>query len=538
MNLLLLTFLFAFAEKKELSIALNAEFETLHPAVNSMMASIYVQDATLRPLVALDPKGNPYAVLIEKIPKLDPKKKSVQISFLPKASWGDGKPVTCEDLKLSWEVGKNPNVSTPNKEDYENIEKIEILAGNPKKCFVVFRQAKWDFYLNFPRPIASHLERPIFEAHKDKAQGYERNTLFQRDWKNPGLYNGPYRVTDWKLGSYMVLEPNSFFYSKAPYFQKIVIKFILNTGTMEANLRSGNVDMTSSSGLSFDQALAFEKKVATEKLNYKVLFVPGVVYAHMDFHLDHPILQDLKVRKAMMHALNRDELTKAFFEGKQKPAVHFSTELDRWYTENSKDIALYPYDRKKAEALLEEAGWKLNPADQFRYKDQRKLSLTISGVADNKLNEMIQVFMKSSFKAVGIDLTIKNYPARVLFSEIFRKRNFDLAFYSWVSTPNSNQLTTLHSRMIPSEENRWSGSNRPGWKNKKVDEWLDAFETEFNEKKRITLMKKVLKVYTEELPAMPLYYRSNNSVIPSGLRNYNMSGHSHSEFLKIEEWGY
>ena len=63
---------------------------------------------------------------------------------------------------------------------------------------------------------------------------------------------------------------------------------------MESNLRAGSVDMTSSSGLSFDQALIFEKKVKEQSLDYKVLFVPGVIYSHIDFNLDHPILKDLK----------------------------------------------------------------------------------------------------------------------------------------------------------------------------------------------------------------------------------------------------
>jgi len=534
--LLLLSSCFAYSQKKEISIALNAEFETLHPAVNSMMAAVYVQDATLRPLVALNPEGKAYPVLIEKIPTL--KNNSAEVSFLEKANWGDGKPVTCEDLKFAWEVGKDPNVSSVAKEEYENIEKIEMNIKNPKKCKLTFRLAKWDFYLNFPRPIAAHLERPIFEANKNQAQAYERNSLFQRAPKTPGLYNGPYRVSELKMGSHVILEPNPYFYGKAPYFQKVVIKFILNSATMEANLRSGNVDMTSSSGLSFDQALNFEKKIVSENLNYKVIFVPGVIFAHVDFNLDHEVLKDLRVRKAFMHAVNKEEMTKAFFEGKQKPALHFSTELDPWYTANPKEISIYPYDKKKAADLLQQAGWILNEKDGYRYKDGKKLMLTITSAADNKLNETIQVFIKSAFKEVGADLSIKNYPARVLFAEILRKRNFDLGFYSWVSSPGSGQRNTFHSQMIPTEKNMWSGSNRPGWKNKNVDQWTDAFDTEFNEKKRIALMKKIMKVYTEELPAMPMYYRSNNSVVPKGLKNYQVSGHNYSEFLKIEEWSF
>jgi peptide/nickel transport system substrate-binding protein len=85
---------------------------------------------------------------------------------------------------------------------------------------------------------------------------------------------------------------------------------------------------------------------------------------------------------------------------------------------------------------------------------------------------------------------------------------------------------------------RRSGQNRPGWKNKNVDQWLDQAEHEFDAKKRIALIKKVIKAYTEELPALPLSYRSNNSVIPAELKNYTVSGHNFSEYLQIEKWSY
>jgi len=537
-----------FAAKSELTIALNQEFETLNPVVNSMMAAVYVQDATLRPLVALSPEGKPYAVMIKEIPSFANKKArlnksdknsplKVDIEILPKAQWGDGEPVTCEDVRMAWEVGKNPQVSTPNRNDYLNITDIQIDATDPKKCTISFKQAKWNFYLDFPRPISSHLEKKILAEYGDKAQAYERNTGYIRDVTNPGLYNGPYQVAELKLGSHIVLVPNSHFYGKAPVFQKVIFKFILNSAAMEANLRSGAVNMASSSGLSFDQALAFEKKIKTDHLPFEVVFVPGVIYSHMDFNLDDPVFQDVKVRQAMAYSLNRKQMTQAFFEGKEKPALHFSTELDSWFTRDPKEITIYPYNKVKAGQLLEQAGWRTG-TDGFRYKDGKKLSFTLSGVADNKLNEMLEAYTQAQWKQIGAEVLIKNYPGRVFFAEIVRQRKYQMALYSWVSSPDASQRSTLHSEMIPTEANAWSGSNRPGWRNKDVDQWLDQVDEEFDRKKRIALMKNVLRAYTEELPALPLYYRANNAVIPKGFKNFHMSGHVYSEFLAIENWSF
>lgn len=536
------------AKKEELSIALSGEFDTLNPVVNSMMVAIYVLDASLRPLVALTPEGKPKALLIKDIPSLKNKKAQfikkenvpglkAEIEILPAAVWGDGVPVTCEDVKLTWEIGKHPNVSTLERQMYENIEDIQVDAKNAKKCAIFFKVAEPNFYLNMPRPMPAHLERKIFEEHKEKAHGYDRNSLYVRQAANPGLYNGPYTVSELKLGSHVVLTANPRFFGQTPQIKKLIFKFIMNTATMEANLRSGNVDMTSSSGMSLDQVLAFEKKIKADNLPYEVRMAPGAVYTHIDFNLDHPILQEKNVRQALAYATDRQEMMKAFFADRYKVALHFATEMDSWFTDDPNLIQVYKLDRAKAAQLLDQAGWIVGK-EGYRYKGGKKLSFTLNGIADNKIGEMIQVYLQSAWKAVGVELLIKNFPARVFFAEKMRQRNFEMGMYAWVNSPDSSQRSMLHSSMIPTATNSWSGSNRPGWKNKQVDEWLDQAEHEFDLNKRKALVRKIMKAYTEELPALPLNYKSNNSVVPVGLKNYNMSGHVFSEYLAAEEWAF
>ncbi|HWU43347.1 MAG TPA: ABC transporter substrate-binding protein, partial [Bdellovibrio sp.] len=317
----------AAAPKDELSIALNAEFDTINPIVNTMMTGVMVQDAVLRPLVMLNPKGEPRAVLIKEIPSLQNKKAALfedesgthlkaEIEFLAEARWGDGQDLTCQDLVAAWKIGGDDFVATPNREDYKNIQSILIDEKNPKKCTVIFKNPQYNFYLNFPRPLPAHLELPIFEAHKGQVQGYEHNSLYSTQIQNPGLYNGPYRVSEMKFGSHVVLVPNEKFYGKKPYFKKLIFRFILNSPAIEANLLSGNVQVASSSGMNFDQAIMFQEKVKSQSLPYEVQFVPGVMYSHIDINLDDSILKDKKVRQALAFSFNRKEMARSFFENR------------------------------------------------------------------------------------------------------------------------------------------------------------------------------------------------------------------------------
>lgn len=539
--------LLAAVAKDDLKIALNAEFDTLNPIVNSTMAAVNILDATLRPMVVLTPAGETRPVLIRDIPtiengkiKLNPSGKgglNAKVEFLPDAKWGDGTDLNCNDLRLAWQIGNDPNVSTPNREEFSNITEIDVDLKNPKNCTITLKVAKWNFLLNLPRPLPTHLEGPVFQKHRAEPLAYDRNSNYNKNIATAGLYNGPFVVSELKQGSHVILTPNTHYFGKKPHFKKVIMKFIPNTSTLEANLVSGSVDLLSSSGLSFDQALNFEKKIKRESLPYNLQIVPGVLFQHVDLNLDRPALSDVRVRKALAHAVNKKEMVQALFEGRTGVSHTFSVPLDSWYTENEKEIAIYNYSINKAKSLLTEAGW-VEGADGFRYKDGKKLSLELIGAADNKMIFMIQGYLQEAWKKAGVEVLTKNYPARVLFGEMIRKRKFDMALYAWVSSPNEIQKMALHSAMIPSEQNAWSGTNRTGWTNKKVDQWLEQAETEFNPKKRVAIMRNVLKAFSEELPILPLFFRGNNSVAPKDLKNYRISGHNFTEFLEIENWHY
>lgn len=534
-------------KEKVLSIALNSEFETLNPLVNTMFAGVFVTDAAIRPLTARDIDGKPKAILIKEIPTLENKKAELipkkgkapglraEIEFLPEAQWGDGTPLTCRDLQATWKIALSENVSMPNREPYRNLEEVRIDAKDPKKCVLIYKEARWTFFLNFPRVMPAHLEWKVFEKYKNRPQAYERNSTYVRNPTHPGLYNGPYRVSEIKNGSHVTLVPNEKYFGTPAKIPKLIYKFIVNTSTLEANLRSGTVNMISTTGMSLDQAFAFEKKAKAENLPFKTHMVESLNYSHIDLNLDHPILSDVRVRRALAHGLNRDEIMQAFFHGRQKTAHHFSSRFDSWYSDNPKDFTIYDFSLRKAARLLDEAGWKMGP-DGFRYKDGKKLTLTISGPADNRMSETLQVYLQESWKKLGMELLVKNYPSRVYFPEIVKKRKYDLAWYSFVDEPDQDQRFNLHSSMIPNEKNAWSGRNRPGWKNKDVDRWLDQVQTEFDSKKRIDLMRKVMRAYTEELPALPIYFKANTAVVPKELKNYRPSGHVYSEFLEVENW--
>lgn len=538
----------ALPSNTELKIGISQEFETMNPLIMSMSASSYLYRLVGRSLVVLTPEGKWVPQLAKEIPSLDKgtakiiddggKKKIVATwEILEGAKWGDGKPVICEDFITSHNIAKSPTVSVGEKEQWTQVEKIEIDPKNPKKCTFKYDKAKWDFFqLAQFFPLPTHIEKAVFDKFGKQKEGYEKNSTYTRNPTNPGLYNGPYVISDVKLGSHVSFAPNPNFYGKQPNIKKIIVKLIPNTGTMEANLRSGTIDMISTLGLDFDQALAFEKKAKAEGLAYDVHFVPSVTYEHIDLRVDNPILADVRVRKALLFSINREDLVKALFDGKQQVAIHNVSPKDPWYTADPKFITTYRYSKREAGKLLDEAGWKMG-ADGYRAKDGKRLSLVFQTTAGNKTRELVQVYLQNQWKQAGIEVVVKNEPARVFFGDTMSKRKFEgLALFAWVSSPENSPRSTVSSKAIPTNANGWSGQNYHGWKNAAVDKDLDSLDTEFNPKKRETLVHEILKNYTAEVPVLPLYYRSDISVTPKNLKGYKMSGHQFHETNNVEDW--
>ena len=533
---------------KEFKLGITQEFENLNPISMSMVASVYLYALVGRTLVALDADGKWVPQLAKSIPTLENGqaklttvngKKTVQATWeiLDNAKWGDGTPITCDDIKFTRTVAESPNVSVAAKENFTMVDKVEWDAKTPKKCVFTYDKARWNFnQLGTFYILPKHLEAPIFEKWASKKEGYETNSNYSKNPTNPGLFSGPYLIDELKLGSHVTFKPNPNFYGAQPKIQKIVIKLIPNTATLEANLRSGTIDAVSSLGFTFDQALAFEKKVKSESLPYVVEYKPSLTYEHIDLDMENPILKDVKVRKALVLSINRDDLVKALFDGKQTPAIHNFAKIDPWYTDDPKAITVYPYSKREAGKMLDEAGWKMGD-DGYRHKDGKKLSLQFMTTAGNKIRETVQTYLQGQWKAVGMDIVIKNEPARVFFGETMRKRKFGaMGMYAWVSAPESDLKPSFHSSQIPNLKNGWSGQNYLGWSNKKVDEICEKMETEFDSKKRIALAQEFLKAYTDDVPVIPLYYRSDIAVSPLALKNFRLPGHQFSETNEAETW--
>lgn len=434
------------------------------------------------------------------------------------AVWGDGTPVTARDVEFAWEVALTDTVVVPFREYFTPIERVEIDPEHPKKFALVFDDPNFQHsYLDRFFILPFHLEGSVFEERKSESGDYEKNTNYIRDPTNPGLYNGPYRIEEVRLGSHLILVPNENWYGKPPVIEKIILQVIPDAAALEANLMSGAIDMIQG-GLNLDQAVALEKRIEANGWPYAVNFQPSNFYLRIVLQLQtNDILKSLKVRKALVYGADRDLLCESLFEGRIEKSIHTFSPTEPWYTDDPEKIVLYRHSKRTARKLLEEEGWLLGE-DGYRYKDGERLSLEIIGVTGG--NDPVLVFLQSEWKKVGIELIIKSEAARVFFAETVRRGQFSgMVIYS-LMMGDEGPPSNLHSNAIPSVSNSYTGWNTGGWVNPRVDEIVDAINLEFDSEKRAELAHEFLYHYTNEVPEIPLFRGIATSVVPANLEGY------------------
>ena len=529
----------ASAAKDELVIGISQFPSNFNPNIDNMLAKAYVLGMARRPITVYDANWKLICMLCTELPRIEkgtavPEKTAdgkdgiaVTFTLRPDAEWGDGVPVTTKDVVFTWEVGRNPKTGVGNLEMYQRITSIDVKDDRTFTLHVNKRTCDYDAINDFDL-LPAHLDRKNFAVPAE----YRNRSAYETDTTNPGLWFGPYRVTQVQSGSHIVLEPNPTWWGEKPEFRRVVVRTIENTAALTANLLSGGIDYIAGElGLTLDQALGFEKRHGKQ---FNFVYKPGLIYEHIDLNLDNPILADRRVRRALVYAINRKAISQKLFAGHQPVAHGFVNPLDSVY---EPEVPKYPFDPKRAAALLDEAGWTV-VKDGIRHNAKgERLQIELMTTAGDKTRELVEQVLQSQWRAVGIDIRIHNEPARVFFGQTVRHRRFEgMAMFAWSSSPENIPRTTLHSTMIPSAENGWSGQNYTGFRNAEMDRALDAVEVVCEKDKNQALWGRIQKLYAEELPVIPLYFRANSFIMPKWLKGVTPTGHQYPSTLWIEKW--
>lgn len=525
----------------ELKIGIVQEWSQFNPITVNLASTSAISHFLLRRMTVRDASGKLLADLAKNVPSLENKqakfetkngKKIVVANWEIKdnAKWGDGVDITCKDWQAGWKIGLDEGVSVEQRSIYTAIEKIEWDEAKPKKCKVTYSNSDWNFDRDIPAVVPAHLEMPIFEKWKGQPQAYEQNSIYVREPTNRGLYNGPYVVTEYVLGSHFTLVPNKFFFGQAATIEKVSFRHLGDTSALRANLKTKNINSVSAVGFPPDLAILLSTEFEKSKGgDYRVHFQDSPIFQGIFFNLEHDILTSKVVRRALELSIDKKEITKAFFDNRLLPADTFLAPSNTQFMNRPGK-----YSPKEAMAILDEDGWKLNKSG-VREKNGKTLSLEFRTSSGIKVLETIQTYVCSQFSKIGAQCLVKNQPPRIFLGESVPKGEFDLAMYGQPFLPDSSFKAIFSSSEIPKKDNSFTGGNSTRFSNKYVDKLAESFDQEWSFKKREKTIKELENIVLESKPFIPLYHRKEAFVLPAKLEGFqaDMSG---TGYLFPELW--
>lgn len=478
----------------------------------NMMATKDVESNVLLGLVRIKPDFTYEPMLAEAIPDVanggvTESPFTVTWKIRKEAVWSDGKPVTADDVKFTWDTIMSSKWKILTKAGYEEIQKAEVV--DPKTIKFTFK-----------KPYAPY--RELFSASymvlpKHALAGKDFNKVMNEAIP---VASGPFVFKEWKKGNHITLARNDKFWGKPAYLDQVVFKWVSDSKAEIAQLKTGEVDAVNPSP---DPSLIDQLKSAGD-----VQADPGTLWEHLAFNLDKPDISDVKVRQAIAYTIDRQKIVDQVMLGQVKPLQGiFVPEQAAVY---SPDWAIYKPDKAKAESLLKDAGY-VKGANGYFAKAGKMLSLEFKTTAGNKGREKMFQTLYSQLKEVGIDVRLVFEEANTFFRTSTPNGKFQIGEWCLLAAPDPSVKTLFSAGQLPP-----NGQNYYRYKNADVTKWINEADATVDLVKRAELSKQISKQMAADVPLIPLYQRLSILATKKYIHDAKNNPTREGAFWNLGEW--
>ena len=424
----------------------------------------------------------------------------------PGARWQDGRPVTAEDVRFSFEAFADAVLDAPARPylahrlivEPEDSATVVIRFGEPSP------EQLYDATYHV-RIIPSHIwaARPRRSWAADTAVGHL-------------VGSGPYRITEWRRGEYVRLVADSTA-ADPPAIRRAIWRFATDPDAALNLVLSHEADLLETVG-GPDRA----ERVAGDP-SLRLVSYPSAAYGFLGFRISgrpreqpHPVFGDVATRRALALAVDRRTLARSTF-GPETEAPPGPMSRLLWIWNDS--IRTLPFDTAAAERALTAAGWRRSPGATVRQRDGRDLAFDILVPGTSPTRKQLAVALQEMWRAVGAAVTVTavDFP---VFQERLARGEFDSFIAAWLDEPSPRGLA-----------DQWT---RAGWDELNYGHYADpAFDALFTRASRARDPGEARRLYREAMdtlnadaPAIFLYAPSNQAVVSRRMRGVEIDPYS------------
>jgi len=453
-------------------------------------------------LVTVDEAGQPMPDLARDYQLLDAQ--TLEFNLRQGLTFHDGTPLTSEDVKATFDGMISRAMPSPRSDKLEAVERIEVLG---------------------PLTLRIHLKRPYAPILAELSLGILPRAravppaALEQDRAPIGA--GPFRFAGQPDEEHLMLLPFDGYYGGKPRISRLLIRTVRDQTTRVLELLKGRADLV----VGAVSPSVFPSLEKNPRLQIRSR--PGTAYAYLALNSRSGPLADVRIRRAICHAIDIQPIVEAKFHGFAEPATGMLPRSHWAYASTPgcrKDLAL-------STRLLEEAGYSsvpTYPEESGRdaptsIADGRKprLHLTLK-VSTDRFRRSVALIFQDQLAQVGIQLEIRAFELGTFFNDV-RKGNFELASLVWSSVIEPDLLRwAFASANIPSPENSFGGQNRTGYHNVRLDALLDR-ATMLEPEARKAVYAEALALIDADLPYIPLWHESSLAIVSSHLADFEPS---------------
>jgi len=499
-------------------------------------------------LSSLDSHEAPYPVLAESLPRLNtdtwkvfPDGRMEAIYRLrPGLQWHDGAPLTAPDFAFSFRATKaEATWGTPvlGVDDARTPAKWmdEIVALDSQTLVIRWPQAyPAAGNLAFP-PLPRHL----LEAWLDRNDSDAYHGLDY--WTTAYVGAGPFRLASWERGAFIEGAAFEGYALGRPKIDRIVLTFSEKPTTTVARLLADDVDMAVAQAIGFQETSVL-KQEWVPRTQGRLLFNPNAV-RHVQIqarpaYADPAVMLDVRVRRALLHAIDRPALAEAMVDERGMTADAMLPQVVPFYADVDRAITKYPFDIRRTEQLMAETGFAKGADGFFVSSTGGRFSPQLMGVNEGQ-DAQDTTIVADSLKRAGIDVQLYLYPVvlrRASDSDEFKGSFPAMNTNSTSVTPPLLGLDEWDSPTIGTPQNNWKGHNRIGWSTPEYDHLLERFNATLDKKEGDGLLVRMLTILSNELPVLPLYSTFFVDAHVGSLHGPEVASPSSSLYYNIHQW--
>jgi len=427
--------------------------------------------------------------------------------------------LTADDFVFYFETIRNPEVNAPHARNYyEDFDRIEVINDHE----LIIHWSKSYFNSIDATLTIEPLPRWLYGYDEDGTPYSEEEfaAAFNQHWYSDRMVGvGPYRFVRYEPNVALELERWEDYYDEKPPLQRITFRIIGDPNTRINNLLSGDIEYTDFLPLQYEQFLLNEDTGPFHDGTIDVQNYQGTVYRYLGWNGDGPLFSDRRVRRAMTHAFNREQVIRDIFHGLGRIQTG-SLFMDGPY--HNPNVEPWPFDLDRAAELLDQAGWTDSDGDGVRDKvvDGNRMDFEFTMTCYGYRQEFMAAMeiYKSDLERIGVRMTIDGVEWPIMV-ERMQNKDYDAYTGGWVLSWETDPYQIWHS----SQADVPQGSNRVGFRNTRADEIIEEARTTFDLDDRRELFWEFHEILHEEQPYTFFFSAENQSAWRSNIQNVGFS---------------